>query len=99
MSKLIKTSSINSEINTSTAMIIETLGLKFVLDERFPWVDIYKHSYERKEEEYIISVDTDESIVEFDEFSAWVLNWIFENVEVVKKDDSQVTVTNSQVKM
>lgn len=80
----IKPTGENIEMDTSTALIIEYLGLKFVVDERFPYVDIYQSRNDLGDEQFIKSVDLEESIVEFNEFRAWVLGWIFNNVEIDK---------------
>ena len=80
----IKPTNENTEINTSTALIIEYLGLKIVIDERFPWVNIYQLGDETSDIQFIKTVDLEESIVEFNEFRAWVLDWVFNNVEIDK---------------
>lgn len=80
----IKPTSENVEMDTSTALIVEYLGLKFVIDERFPYVDIYQSRNDLGDEQLIKSVDLKEIIVEFNEFRVWVLDWVFNNVEIDK---------------
>lgn len=91
MPKLVKVLSTEFNISTSTAMVIETAGLKFILDERFDWVDVYTLKDQTSDESLIKQVDLkeDEVITTFEEFKVFVLNWIFENVEVVENIDNK----------
>jgi hypothetical protein len=70
-------------VDTSTAMIVNVGAFKFVKDEKYPWIDIYMEGGER--DEFIEQVDgIEDEPATFDEFTVWAINWVFNNVEVVK---------------
>lgn len=66
---------------TSTAMIYETLGFRFVKDETFPWIDVYKFDTNGKPI-YLEEFEPEETIVEFTVLKVVAMNWIHENVDI-----------------
>ena len=83
MSKKIKTTDSNMDVNTSTIDVVEIDGISFEKDERFPWVDIYRIGNEEKE--FMEEVDEEEMPTGLDELKVFALNWYFNNVEIIKE--------------
>ncbi|WP_346868073.1 hypothetical protein [Clostridium sp. UBA1353] len=85
MSKMITTTDTCMEINTTTILVVEIGTLSFELDERFPWIDVYSVGGEHKE--FVTQIDEKDmpTMVEHEEFKRFVLNWYFNNVEIVKE--------------
>lgn len=81
MSKKIKTTDTNIDINTTNIEVVEISGISFEKDERYPWIDIYQIGNEAKE--FIEQID-DEEIIGYEDLKIFALNWFFNNVEVVK---------------
>lgn len=83
MTKKIKTTDTNIDINTTNIEVIEISGISFEKDERYPWIDIYQIGNEAKE--FIEQID-DEEIIGYEDLKIFALNWFFNNVEIVKNE-------------
>ena len=84
MSKIIKTTDMDINIDTSTILVVEIGMTTFELDERFPWVKIYSTDGESKD--LITEIDSKQvqEIVSHEDLKIFALNWYFNNVEIVK---------------
>lgn len=87
MSKMIKTTDTDVNIDTSTILVVEIGTLSFEVDKRYPWINVYAIGDEKKE--FITEIDDEDMpvFVEHEELKKFALNWYFNNVEVVKKED------------
>lgn len=89
MSKTIKTTNTNIEVNTSSIMVVEISDFSFEVDERYPWINVYTVGNESKEfveqideENMPVFVDCPEG---YEDLKRYCLNWLFKNVEIVKE--------------
>lgn len=84
MFKKITTNDTNFEIVTSTADIVEVGTYKFAKDERYPWIDIFLIGNES--DEFLEQIDGEKAskVIDLEDLKIFALNWIFENVKVVK---------------
>lgn len=83
MSKMIKTTDANIEVETSKILVVQIGTLSFEVDERYPWIDVYNIGGENKE--FITQIDEEDMpiFVEHEELKRYCLNWYFNNVEIV----------------
>ena len=93
MSKLIKTTVSDITVNTSTTMVVEIGELTFEVDERFPWIKVFKRTDDSWENrKYITEIDEDDMPIfvsseeSFNELKRYCLNWYFNNVEIVSDE-------------
>lgn len=84
MSKMIKTTDIKVNIDTSSILVVEIGDLSFEKDERYFWIDVYSGSGEEKK--FITQIDEDDMpiLIEHEELKIYCLNWYFNNVEIVE---------------
>ena len=68
------------EERTSNAMIYETLGFRFIKEDEFPWIDVYRLN--GKDICFLEEFEPEETIVEFTVFKIVAMNWIHDNVEI-----------------
>jgi hypothetical protein len=71
----------STEERTSTAMIFETMGFRFVKDEAYPWIYVYKLNDDI--ETFLEEFEPDDIIVEFNNLKVTCIAWIHENVEIL----------------
>lgn len=85
MDKMIKTTDIDMKIDTSTILVVEIGTFSFEVDERYPWIDVYMIGNESKK--FINQIDEENmpAFVNHEELKRFVLNWYFNNVEIVKE--------------
>jgi hypothetical protein len=85
MEKMIKTTDTNIAVDTTTILVVQIGRLSFELDQRFPWIDVYSVGGEHKE--FVTQIDEEDMpvMVEHEELKRFVLNWYFNNVEIVEK--------------
>lgn len=90
MSKLIKTTIVDLTVDTSTTMVVEIGELTFEVDERFPWIKVFRRTDDSWENrEYITEINEDDMPTfvggeeSFAELKRYCLNWYFNNVEIV----------------
>lgn len=88
MSKLIKTTMNDITVNTSTTMVVEIGLLTFEVDERFPWIKVFKRTDDSwSNREYITDIDEDDTPIfvsseeGFEKLKQYCLNWYFNNIE------------------
>lgn len=90
MSKMIKTSNTDITVETSTTLVVEIGELCFEVDERFPWINVYRIVDFTKRESVTQIDDADMPIfVEHGELERYCLNWYFNNVEIVSDDENE----------
>ena len=87
MSKMIKTSNTDINIELSTINVVKIGDFQFEIEEGYPWVDVYLTGGECKE--FITQIDDLDGTpiptgIDDEEFKAFCLNWYFNNVEIVK---------------
>lgn len=87
MSKMIKTTDTEVKIDTSSILVVEIGDLSFEKDERYFWIDVYSGSGENKK--FITQIDEDDMpiLIEHEELQRYCLNWYFNNVEVIAKEE------------
>lgn len=85
MSKMIKTTDTEMNVNTSTILVVEIGVLSFEVDERYPWIDVYLIGGETKE--FVAQIDDKDTPIftEHEELKRFALNWYFNNVEIIEK--------------
>lgn len=90
MSKRIKTTDLEVQIDTTTVNVVEIGIFRFEYDERYPWISVYDIGNEDRA--LVTEIDDDnmpsflgsnEEI--FKELKIYCLNWYFNNVEIVKE--------------
>ena len=83
MSKMIKRTDTNIEVDTATILVVQIGTLSFEVDERYPWIDVYSIGGENKE--FIVQIDEEDMpvFVEHKELKRYCLNWYFNNVEII----------------
>ena len=98
MSKIIKTTNADITVNTSTTLVVEIGELCFEVDERFPWINVYKIS-DFVKKEFITEIDEDDMpiFVEHEELKRYCLNWYFNNVEIIVSEDIERTAQEVSV--
>lgn len=85
MNKKITTTDTDLSISTSKAIIV-TIGLfKFSKEEFNSQINIYEIGHENDEFIECIYEEKEDSILDFKDLEIFAINWIFENVEVVKE--------------
>lgn len=91
MSKMIKTTDTNIEVETSEILVVQIGTLSFEVDERYPWIDVYNIGGENKE--FITQIDEEDMpiFVEHEELKTYCLNWYFNNVEIVSDEELERT--------
>lgn len=92
MSKMIKTTNADIKVDTSTTLVVEIGELCFEVDERFPWINVYKITNFIKKE-FITEIDEDDMpvFVEHEELKRYCLNWYFNNVEIIASEELERT--------
>lgn len=83
MNKKIKTTNIDMTIETTRVDVVQIGTISFEKDERFPWINVYQIGNEAKE--FIEEIDDEEIVITFEELKIAALNWVFNNVEIVKE--------------
>jgi len=85
--KRIKTTDASLEVETSMVMIVRVGSFKFEQEEGRPWINIYLEGTTQENDSFIEEITTDETlgIVDFEDLKRFALNWIFNNVEIIKK--------------
>lgn len=85
MSKKIKTTDTNLRVDTSTCLVVDINGTRFVLDERYPWIEIlelcnseYYKNIDEIDEDFVTEIRT------LEDLKVVAMNWYFNNVEIVK---------------
>jgi len=88
MSKMIKTTDTDAKVDTSTTLVVEIGELCFEVDERFPWINVYKIG-DFVKKEFITEIDEDDMpvFVEHEELKRYCLNWYFNNVEIIASNE------------
>lgn len=83
MSKMIKTTDTNIEVDIATILVVQIGTLSFEVDERYPWIYVYSVGGENKE--FIAQIDEEDMpvFVEHKELKRYCLNWYFNNVEII----------------
>ncbi|MBY0754561.1 ubiquitin [Clostridium sardiniense] len=94
MSKLIKTTDANIEVNTSEIKVVEIENYSFEMDDRYPWISIYFLGDECKT--FVTEIDGKEveGVISIEELKIVALNWFFNNVEIVKEIDTSNNEVN-----
>ena len=92
MSKMIKTTDTEVKVDTSTTLVVEIGELCFEVDERFPWINVYKIA-DFVKKEFITEIDEDDMpvFVEYEELQRYCLNWYFNNVEIIASENLERT--------
>lgn len=83
MDKKIKTTNTDIAIETTRVDVVQIGTFSFERDERFPWINVYQIGNESKE--FIEEIDDEEIVTTFEELKIAALNWVFNNVEIVKE--------------
>jgi hypothetical protein len=68
------------EERTTNVMVYETLGFRFIKDEEFPWIEVYRVG--KKDITFLEEFEPEETIVEFTVLKIVAMNWIHDNVEI-----------------
>lgn len=91
MSKMIKTTDTNIEVETSEISVVQIGTLSFEVDERYPWIDVYNIGGENKE--FILQIDDEDMpiFVQCEVLKRYCLNWYFNNVEIVSDEELERT--------
>ena len=91
MSKMIKTTDTNIEVEISEILVVQIGTLSFEVDERYPWIDVYNIGGENKE--FITQIDEEDMpiFVKHEELKTYCLNWYFDNVEIVTEEELERT--------
>lgn len=92
MSKMIKTTNTDIAVETSTTLVVEIGEFCFEVDERFPWINVYR-TVDFTKREYVTEINEDDMpiFVEHEELKRYCLNWYFNNVEVVTNEELERT--------
>lgn len=92
MSKMIKTTNTDITVETSTTLVVEIGEFCFEVDERFPWINVYR-TVDFTKREYVTEIDEEDMpiFVEHGELERYCLNWYFNNVEVVTNEEIERT--------
>ena len=91
MSKMIKTTDTNIEVETSEILVVQIGTLSFEVDERYPWIDVYNIGGENKEFILQITYEDMPIFVEYEVLKRYCLNWYFNNVEIVNDKELERT--------
>lgn len=91
MSKMIKTTDTDITVDTTTIMVVQIGTLRFEIDDRYPWMDVYLTGGESKE--FVTQIDEENMpvFVEHEELKRYCLNWYFNNVEIIASEDIERT--------
>lgn len=92
MSKMIKTTNTDIAVETSTTLVVEIGELCFEVDERFPWINVYR-TVDFTKREYVTEINEEDMpiFVEHEELKTYCLNWYFDNVEIVTEEELERT--------
>ena len=92
MEKMIKTTNSDIKVDTSTTLVVEIGELCFEVDERFPWINVYKIA-DFVKKEFITEIDEDDmpTFVDHEELKRYCLNWYFNNVEIIASENLERT--------
>lgn len=84
MSKKIKTTNTDISVETSTTLVVEIGEFCFEVDERFPWINVYR-TVDFTKREYVTEIDEEDMpiFVEHGELERYCLKWYFNNVEII----------------
>ncbi|AUN25413.1 ubiquitin [Clostridium botulinum] len=85
MSKKIKTTDLNLNVSTGTMIYIDIDIFRFLYDEEIFCLTIQLLNGENYEFLEEVDLPEDEVIVDHNDLKIFALNWIFQNVEVVKE--------------
>ena len=84
MSKMIKTTNTDITVEISTTLVVEIGDLFFLVDERFPWINVYR-TVDFTKREYVTEIDDEDMpvFIEHKELKKYCLNWYFNNVGII----------------
>ncbi|HBL06455.1 MAG TPA: hypothetical protein DDZ33_05890 [Clostridium sp.] len=87
MSKMIKTTDADMRINTTTIEVVEINGIRFEHDEQLCEIQVYATNSDCTEKDLVdtIEEDLENPVIGFEDLKRVVLNWYFNNVEIVKE--------------
>ncbi|MDP4143228.1 MAG: ubiquitin [Bacillota bacterium] len=88
MSKKIRTTDTDLTVTTGTSLIVKVGAFKFIKEETYPWIDIYMTG--GKTDELLEQNDSEKTdeLIDLEELKIFALNWMFNNVEIVKEIES-----------
>jgi hypothetical protein len=98
MSKKIKTAYINLNVNTGTMIYVDIDTFRFLYDEETVYLTVQieeNGSYEFLDE---VELAEDEIIIDHNDLKRVALNWIFDNVKIVKEKDLDKEVAYGSIK-
>jgi len=84
---MIKTTDADMRINTTTIEVVEINGIRFEHDEQLCEIQVYATNSDCTEKDLVdtIEEDLENPVIGFEDLKRVVLNWYFNNVEIVKE--------------
>lgn len=72
-------------VNTSTVMVVEVGELRFEMDERFPWINVFINDDSEVGYSLIDELEEIDPIITNEDLAVVAMNYYFKNVKVVTK--------------
>lgn len=84
------------EVSTSTVMVVEVGDLRFEMDERFPWINVFIRDNSDLGYSYFDEIEED-TIVTHEDLGVVAMNYYFKNVNVITEKEMKKNVQECQV--
>lgn len=84
------------KVDTSTVMVAEVGDLRFEMDERFPWINVFIYDNTDLGYSLIDEIEEIESIMNHEDLAAVAMNYYFKNVKIVTQKQMKELVSKEQ---
>ena len=84
------------KVNTSTIMVVEVGDLRFEMDERFPWINVFITDNTDLGYSLIDEIEEIEPIINHEDLAALAMNYYFKNVKIVTEKQMKELASKSQ---
>ena len=83
------------KVELSTIMVVEVGDLRFEMDERFPWINVFINDNSDLGYSKIDELEEIKPIITHDDLVVVAMNYYFEKVRMVTEKEMQDTIKNN----
>ena len=84
------------KVDISTVMVVEVGDLRFEMDERFPWINVFITDKTELGYSLIDEIEEIEPIIDHEDLAAVAMNYYFKNVNIVTERQMKELVSKEQ---
>lgn len=84
------------KVNTSTIMVVEVGDLRFEMDERFPWINVFITDNTDLGYSLIDEIEEIEPIMNHEDLAVIAMNYYFENVNIATEKQMKELISKEK---